>query len=53
MGSNTEITGALAKMLKRDSITVELLPQKKGYLKRHVEYSVQSEKLKSQVCNIN
>ncbi len=52
MGSNTEQNGALAKMLQRDKFTVELLPQKKGYLKRHVEYSVQSERFKSQVFYI-
>ena len=40
---------SLKELLNIDKISVEILPEKKGYIKRHVEYDVHSTRFKSQV----
>ena len=43
-------TSALSELLKSaDIVEVQLLPQKKGYIVKHVEYCVTSKRFKSQV----
>jgi len=49
MSSIAEEKVSLSTLLKKDSIKVEILPQKRGYLKKHVEYDVQSARFKSEV----
>ena len=44
---NTDLS--LKELLNIDRISVEILPEKKGYIKRHVEYDVHSSRFKSQV----
>ena len=44
---NTDLS--LKELLNTDRISVEILPEKKGYIKRHVEYDVHSTRFKSQV----
>ena len=40
---------SLTNLLNIDRISIEILPEKKGYIKRHVEYDVHSTRFKSQV----
>ena len=40
---------SLQTLLNTDRISVEILPEKKGYIKRHIEYDVHSTRFKSQV----
>ena len=44
---------SLATLLNVDRITIEILPEKKGYIKRHVEYDVHSTRFKSQVSEFS
>ena len=41
---------SLAQLLATDEITLTILPQKKGFFRKHVEYEIKSSKHKSQVC---
>ena len=41
---------SLAQLLATDEITLIILPQKKGFFRKHVEYEIKSSKHKSQVC---
>ena len=43
---------SLTSLLNIDRISIEILPEKKGYIKRHVEYDVHSTRFKSQVIKI-
>ena len=43
---------SLAQLLATDEITLIILPQKKGFFRKHVEYEIKSSKHKSQVCTI-
>lgn len=50
MSSETEqMKSSLSGLLKNDSISVEMLPSKKGLLRKHIEYNVHSAKFKSKV----
>ena len=40
---------SLAQLLKTDDLILNILPQKKGYFMKHVEYEIRSTKYKSQV----
>ena len=43
------MSGSLSPGLELDTITIEPVPQKKGIILRHVEYSVKSESFRSEV----
>ena len=45
----TLISNEVSGLLGKYEITVEILPEKKGYIKRHVEYEVYSSQFNSQV----
>ncbi|XP_005397882.1 PREDICTED: sorting nexin-8 isoform X1 [Chinchilla lanigera] len=40
----------LQELLARDSVQVELIPEKKGLFLKHVEYEVSSQRFKTSVC---
>ena len=43
------MSGSLSPGLELDTITIEPVPQKKGIILRHVEYSVKSDSFRSEV----
>ena len=39
----------ILEFITSNHVTLEILPEKKGYIKRHIEYQIHSSKFKSQV----
>ncbi|XP_066545604.1 sorting nexin-8a isoform X1 [Amia ocellicauda] len=48
-GSPLVLSQSLAQLLERDTVKVELIPEKKGLFLKHVEYEVTSQRLKTSV----
>ena len=47
--ASNEESLSISNLLSKHEITVEILPEKKGYLRKHVEYEVYSSRFNSQV----
>ncbi|KAM5229361.1 sorting nexin-8 [Ctenodactylus gundi] len=49
-GSPLLLTCTLPELLARDTVQVELIPERRGLFLKHVEYEVSSQRFRSSVC---